>query len=59
MNVHRKNLRLELASLLLLGLGRLLILLNIELAQQHDGFFSEDAAMDWVGFVDAWTRTND
>ena len=58
MDVHGENLRLELARLLLLGLRGLLILLHVELAQQHDGFLSEDATGDRVGFVDAWTETS-
>lgn len=58
MDVHGENLRLELACLLLLGLRRLLVLLHVELAQQHDGFLSEDATSDGVGFVDAWTETS-
>jgi hypothetical protein len=52
MDVHGQNLRLQLPSFLLLGFRRLVILLDIELSQQHDGFFSEDAASDWVRLVD-------
>jgi hypothetical protein len=51
-NVHGQNLRLQLPSLLLLGFRCLLILLNIELSQQHDGFFSEDTASNWIWLVD-------
>lgn len=55
MNVHGEDLRLQLARLLLLRFGGLLVLLDVELAQQHDGFLPEDAAGDRVRLVDAWT----
>ena len=53
MNVHGENLRLQLARLLLLGLRGLVVLLDVELAEQHDGFLPEDAARDRNGWVDA------
>lgn len=52
-DVHGQDLRLELSRLLLLGLWRLFVLLDVELAEEHDGLFAEDAARDWVGLVDA------
>lgn len=53
MDVHGGDFGLELARLLLLGLRGLLVLLDVELAEQHDGLLPEDAAGDGVRPVDA------
>lgn len=52
MDIHGQDLSLQLPCLLLLRLRCLLILLDVELPQQHDSFFSEDAAGDWIWLVD-------
>ena len=57
MNVHWQDLRLQLPGFLLLRLWGLLILLDVELPQQHNRFLPEDATGDRVWLVDARART--
>ena len=51
-HLDRQDFRLELSILLRFRLGRFVVLLDVESAQQHDGFFAEDAAVDGVRRVD-------
>lgn len=55
MDIHRQDLGLQLSSLLLLGLGRLFVFLDIELPQQHNCLLSKDATGDRIWLVDAGT----
>lgn len=53
MNVHGQDLSLQFSRLLLLWFRRLLILLDVELPQKHNGLLSKDAASDRVRLVNA------
>ena len=55
MDVHGKDLGLQLARLLLLRLWGLVVLLDVEFAKQHDGLLPEDTTRNGIGPIDAWT----
>jgi hypothetical protein len=56
-DIHGQDFRLQLPRLLLLGLRRLLIFLDVELPQKHNRLFAKDTTGDWVWLVDARAGT--